>query len=206
MPNIGVDDIMLATMNGVCLGQRVMNTFVYRCTATPSGTSDIVALDALHTKWMAPLGLIQDLISCTPENCNWTEAWYQIVRPTRYRKVVRPIGSLGAYPGDAATANLQGSITRFGELATKRDQGGIRLIIGTTDDNIDNGFLDENLKISMAVLATEMQTTQATATPSVTWVPQVGLPADGAPTRRCVQAVVQDTVRVLRRRTVGLGI
>ena len=206
MPNIAVGDTLLITLNGVTNNQRTMNTFVYVCSATPSATSDVTALNALWAKMVAADGLIAKYKNALSVDWAGTEAWFQIIRPTRYRKVVREIEGSGTFDSLMQTGNLQASITRYGPLATKRDQGGIRVPLGTSSASIENGRLVEEQKNALIVLANEMYLNQSTVSPAVTWVPQVGLPAGGAPTRPCTGTLVQDTVRVIRRRTVGVGI
>lgn len=216
MPVVTIQSRLLMTLTGEYLGQRFMNTFLFRCSAVSGAPNDVVAIDALHTKLSTVNDLFSKYIACLPGDGNIpvVQAWYQIIAPIRFRKVERTI-ELSAF-GDYATntANVQASIERFSDFAGRKGVGGIRVPIGT--QACSDGLLGAAILIDLEALAEKMNDIQSTTTPAVSWVPQVGLPGytpgdpptPGNPmdSLDCAGASVKPQARIIRRRTVGLGI
>lgn len=213
MPNMAVGQRLLVTAVGTYFGQRTMNTFLYRV-ATVAGTIDSIDfIDALHAVFIASGGLLKRYVACVPEDI-WlpVATWYQVVGPVRYRKVVRSIPA-AEYVGGSTTQNLQASITRYGEFGLRTAVGGIRVPMPSTESI--EGLLTNTYKATLLSLANEMADTQTAGSPLVTIIPQVGVPGytnDTPPVRipvtnsqDCVDTAVQETTRVIRRRTVRVG-
>jgi len=215
MPTVAVGQRILVTLNGLYFGQTTMNTFLYRVSAATGAPSDVAFFAALHTKFTAALGLAELYKECVPASgwlCN--DIWYQIVGPTRYRKVVHTWAGSGNYDFETTACNLQATITRFGDVADRKNIGGIRVPIATAGS--DTGGITDPLKLVLEDLAGEMLLIQSTTTPAVSLIPQVGIPGytnDVPPVLRpvsesvdCTSVQVQNTTRVLRRRTLRVGI
>lgn len=216
MADVAVGQRLLLTIAGRYFGQRTMNSFLFRCSATAAGVSQAAAIAALHAK----LGSVNDFFAkytaCLPgESAEVTglEAWYQIIAPVRYRKTVLDIPFNASTAYNSTTANVSASIERFSELAVRKGVGGIRVPIGTS--GVANGLIGDDLLLDLEGFAEILNDLQTTASPSVTWVPQVGLPGytpgdpptPGNPmlSLDCVGATVKGEARIVRRRTVGLG-
>lgn len=206
MPVFTVGDVCLVTVNGELCGQRTMNTFPYyasNVTGTPTDAQVFAALDA---QFAALNGFRPRLRDCLPQNWVGLPTWYQVIKPTRYRKVYGAEFGNGAFEADALTANVQASITRYGAIANRRNIGGVRIPIPQDTTVCNDGYLSTAYKAALNLFLTQMIQVRTLTSPAVTLVPLVGLATGGISETPLDGAVVQDTVRVIRRRTVGLGI
>lgn len=199
-------DSVLVTVNGRLNEQRTMNTFWYRVTQITDAPDEAIAFAALFLQMTGAGGLLEDYLACVPTNWTAEAVWFQSITPIRQRKVSFPWDAIGGGPSSALTANVQGSITRVGDAARREAIGGVRIPIGTGVGSITNGRLVAGQKAAMQDLADSMAQVIATFAPNVEYTPIVGKPNAAGNYWNVVDATVQDTVRVLRRRTVGLGI
>jgi len=205
MPALLVGDIVLVTAVGNLVGQRTLTTFPFQVTAVTGIPDQTNAFDDLHAELNATTGILGKMRACIPSQYTMTQAWYQVIAPTRYRRYVKAVNTQGGFTGAALTANVQASITRVGEEAGRRYVGGVRIPIGTDYSSLAAGLVAAGLKTKLTDLAEVMDQNIITPVVVATYRPLVGLapnPADSVP---CFDAFPQDTVRVLRRRTVGLG-
>jgi hypothetical protein len=151
--------------------------------------------------------LLTRYIAALPSNWFYTDTWYQIIEPMRHRKV-QQLGALG--PGgsgaEALTQNVSAAITRVGDLAGRRYIGGIRIPLGTDLPAIDGGKTTAGQETLLRNLADAMKLNVITSGFVATFRPQVGVTRGGVPSVDLEDAFPQQTVRVMRRRTVGLGI
>lgn len=205
MANISVNDIVNVIVVGRFLGQTTMNSYPFIVSAVTGTVSISTASAALNTALNAAGALYKRQQGCCPSNWTHTESWVQVIRPTRYRKFVYTIDQAGVYVDtDALTPNLQASIERYAEPSGRHDQGGVRIPIGTDPTSIDGGFITPALKAALELLATQMNTNIIAG--GVTFLPITGVTAPAWAPLRVYGTNVKDTVRVIRRRTVGLGI
>lgn len=194
------------TINGRLCGQRTMNTFWWRVTALTGTVPEVTAFTALHAELNSEF--LPKYLACVPENWTAEGIWYQAIFNLRQRKVVIPYSPIGTFADDAFTANVQGSITRVGDIARRDAVGGVRIPIGTTSTSTEDGLLSAALKANFDTFATAMKSIQVTATPSVSYTPMVAAPLSTDPSKwyAIQDAFAQPTTRVIRRRTVGRGI
>lgn len=200
-----VGDRILVTFVGRLLQQRTMNTFLYRVASVPPGTDIGVLAGFIYTELNTTGGLASRYLDCVPVNLSLEQIWIQTIAPTRYTKSIFTVGDVGS-GGQADTANVQQSITRKGELAGRFSIGGIRVPCATTVDTITDGKLTTSALAALNALAGEMKETLSVASGTATLVPQVGTPPAPVNSIDLVDTIAENTVRVIRRRTVGLGI
>ena len=204
VPSVG--DRVLVTIAGVLLGQRTLNTYLYRISAI-TGTPDYVTLmDALHSSLSGSTQLLPTHQAAMPSNWFKSATWYQIVTPLRFRKYVKNGSGAGTALGVAYTPNVQASITRVGDVAGRKYVGGVRLPLGTDVDATDGGIVVAAQKALLQNHANAMKLNVITSGAVATFIPQVGLPKPPDTSADLFDAIPQDTTRVIRRRTVGLGI
>lgn len=206
MPAIVVTDKILMTFYGELAGQKILNTFPLVVTAVTGAPDLNDALDVLFAKVNAVGELRSAFLNCCATNYTLTQIWLQCVFPVRYKKRTYPVGMNGAGEDVSAAANIAGVITRTGDLAKRNNTGSLHVPIGSTSLSIVGGRLTATQKGLMTTLGTKMKGTIGTDGLVVDysfslWGNQVGnLPVP------VTAAVPQDTSRVMRRRTVGLGI
>jgi len=206
MANVNVGDLMTWTLVGRVHGQRTMNTFHYRARIASSLPTQAAAAAAFDTFSKAAGGLEARLRGCTSQAFAIEERWFQIIKPARFEKIIITGSVAGNLDVAQTTQNIQASITRRGEMGNRKNVGGIRVVLGTSDDVVQNGIIEPGQVANLELLAQSMEQTVVTAGAVVTWDPLVSMPANTADYVNISQCFVQTTVRVIRRRTVGLGI
>lgn len=205
MSNLSVGDKVLVTVVGSVCGQRTLNTFLYRVSALTGTPDQATALTAFHSSLLGAGQLIPKFLAAVPTNWFHSYMWYQVILPGRFRKLIVPMSGHGTFGSVANTGNVQGSITRAGELATRAYIGGVRICIGTDSDATDNGQLTVGQFTALNDLASAMKLNVITSGTVATYIPQVGVPRSGSVTHDLYDAFPQYTTRVIRRRTVGVG-
>jgi hypothetical protein len=215
MPFMAVGQRVLITAVGEYYGQRTMTSWLYRVSGIGGEITDTAFFSALDLVTQGAGGLLVRYRACCPNEGAWVgvATWYQVLGPLRFRKVQRGLGD-GTFASTSNTANLQASITRVGEFGTRRNIGGIRLPMPSFE-SID-GKISIDYRAAMAQLASVMSDPITAGANAVTLLPQVGVPGytnSNPPTQIPVtdsldlaECVSQDTTRVLRRRTLRLGI
>lgn len=206
MPTVDLNSVVQITVVGNYLGQTTMNTFPHLVTAIPTpNVQQEAAFIAMYNAMKAVGKLFDRLYACCAPNWEQRQVWFQEVRPVRFRKVVITEIKPGVYtdiPG--LTANVQGSIERYGELANRHEIGAVRIPLGTDDSCFDDGELTIAQKLALQNLGDQM--VLPTTALGVTMRPLVGLGASTYPATFAVGTITQETVRVIRRRTVRVGI
>lgn len=206
MPSLTDGDRVLVTLGGTLLGQRFLNTFLYRTTITGPAVDYVTALNKLFAELNDAIGLIEFWQGCLPANAGGLFCWLQVIKPTRLRRLYYNVPGTGNWESEALTANVQASITRQGPGTGAREQGGIRVPIATDAATITGGNVTAAMEVRLQTLADAIKENVPIATPDVVFIPQVGVPAGALASFDLFETTVQETVRVLRRRTVGRGI
>lgn len=213
---INANDVFMATLRGFLFGQEVMTTLHYRyAPGSPVITNGSVALDDLFAVLDGPGDVLDDFISAMPPQFGEFRLDLQWIYPLRYRKqTYTPSTVVGT--GDATTVtNLAACITLAGQTADKRSLSN-KHIPGVGGDTTDSGFLSAPYKAQLGGYATQIQADLVTGTkffePIIFGRPRAAFTKCGRdypalPVSRVdvYTATVQDTARVQRRRTVGLG-
>lgn len=207
MANVTNGDMALVTFRGVLCGQTIMNTFGYRVqslTGTPTITTWATAL---KNALIAGGGLKSRFLGCCPTVYELQELWVQIIAPTRYSADKFALNEFGIYPdSEALTANVSSVITRRGDYANRSNVSTLHVPCGTNDVMLNNGFITQDLKDALTLLSAQIilpVTTAGTVSTVIPVIPSGGVPAAAV---NITKAFPMDTARVMRRRTVGLGI
>jgi len=211
-PWIALNDQLRIWFLGTLCGQRTMNTFAYRVSRVEGANVDAdVAVEALLADTQFT-DLVASFVACTPTNYTLDAIEWQYRKPNGFLYAKQRIdqGTAGTR-GAATTANIQASITRRPLIADRVGVGGIRLPISNTDVNASNGLITQALKDLLNVVALDMSEEILTVPVEdvfVDWKPCTirHVIGTGFVHTDVAEAFVQDQVRVLRRRTVGLGI
>lgn len=206
MPVLAVNDRVLFTIVGRLCGQRTMNTFLYRVSACEADTEQSDFFTALNASMNAAGGVAQRMKGCCPANWRHVESWYQVISPVRFRKLAYPVDAAGLFASTALTPNVQASITRTGDRSGRKYIGGTRIPIGSDSFSTADGMITPELKAALTALTDSMKLNIITAGTVATYIPQLGIPKPPALSYDLYDCFAQDTTRVIRRRTVGLGI
>lgn len=205
LPN---DKVLVTVISSYC-GQTCMNTFPFVAKGITGSPPAIAAMEKLIDASILAGNYVDLLRGCMAQNCVINQVWAQIIGPVRVRARKRTVNIIGNYTEtDGLTANVQASIERYGELAGRHQQGAIRVPIGTDDSCFDDGELTPAMKSALELLGNEM-TQSLTVTDTgwnVSFDPCVGVAKQELDWVITEGTIVQDTVRVIRRRTVRVGI
>lgn len=201
-------DVFEVTLVGSLIGQRIMNTFHYEVENVPIAGIEIPAATAIiETHFEKDNGIIERYLLCLPSNYTLDQMWIQLIGPTqRYVKIIVPQALQGTQPGNADTANISAVITRTTEKAGRSQVSSLHVPLGNSSVFMANGRVSPAQVVGLQALA-DLLPEQIGGAPNLSLDPVI---YHGPPPKlsadRIVDAVPQQTVRVMRRRTLGLGI
>lgn len=206
MANAVVGQIYLVTFKGTMAGQTLLNTFRYRLETlgTAITTADITTnMDLL----IASGGnLSPKFIGAVPPQYTLDERWYQCVSPSRIRKVIVNAALAGTFAGTGSTPNASVSIERFAEVATRHGVGRLQLPAANDSANVTNGIINgPGYTGALAALAAQMILPLTLPTVGSTMKPVLQDLRNPGVFNYIIGASAKNTMRVMRRRTVGVG-
>lgn len=204
-----VNDIFQVTLVGTSFNQRIMLTHFYRIESQTAPQNELVVSDELVDviKAGGTADLETDYAACLHSGYACQEIWAQKIFPTRYRRSTE-VGTEVGSAGDMETANVAGSITLHSELSGRDEVANKHigpLVVSAT--LVNDGQLLPAYKGLLETFANIMTNDIVLATGAVNLQPVIYHRANVVPKfSDIVGYIVHDTVRVNRRRTVGLGI
>jgi len=214
---INANDVVQVTIRGTLIDQTVMTTLFYR---RPPGSAIInngsVHLDNMFTNLDQPGDVLNDLTDALPDNLFDIEVDLQVIYPQRYMKqTYTPTVDVGQLASTKFT-NTAAVITLRGEQANRRTV--CCKHIPVNEDSVTDGRLTV---VYRGILDAYVAQIQADLEPvvGVFWEPIIwgkpraaftkcgrDYPALPALRTDVIKVITQPTARVMRRRTVGLGI
>lgn len=204
---IPVNSIIEVAAIGTILGQTTMNVFHFVVDIADSTPDRFVELGNLLTEHfsanVATYG--STLIACCPGNWTFSRATAQVIYPVRERRVQQS----RALPGGRQPAdqpNVQASVTYSTDLAGRNQIGGKRVCMTPVDSEL--GFLNATLAGALTQFAIKSRTFISMPVTGGSYSPVIFHRSPNATPRfqRITGSFIQNTTRVIRRRTVGLGI
>lgn len=201
-------DVMSLTTRSDLFGQTILNTFHWIVPTAPPTTQRWEEYDNLFQYLTAAPGdFAADFRACMTNNLGITNYRFQYL--TEFRQIFRdfPVVQLGTHAGACLTPNMAASIERRANLATRQGVGRVQ-IAGVPSAQVTSGLLSGAYLTVLNDFAETMMT-EITTTSGVTWVPCLTGFKKGSTTRvttELVSAQAKLEARVMRRRTVGLGI
>ena len=203
VPAIG--QIYRVTYDLTMFGQKLMNTFEYRLSTLGAEVDTDAVCTGLRNTMVGGMVFEGTYQLAIPLQVACDNIWVQCIYPTRVRKLVFVKNVLGSNAGTASTANVAASIERRGVLANKHNVGRIQ-VPGCTDAiSVVNGSIPAGAYLtSLNNLAAKIILPATTAGGSVLGPVLTKNPVD-ATFANITEAFAKTTVRVMRRRTVGVG-
>lgn len=202
-------DIFLATMHGLFHNQRTMNTWHYRLDDVQGACTVQDCYAAISEAFRtAATGMIAQFKVCAPNEWSFKEMWYQRVHPVRVQKLIEQLNTGGGSGGPSQITNISAVITRFGEVASRSSRS--RLHVPIPPAAVTAGALTFQHAGYLTALAQSCTNlipvlfNVAVLTP-VIWSPM----NEDKPFVTNIDvygAKVETSQRVVRRRTVGVGI
>lgn len=211
MAEATVNQIYMVTINGLLHNQRTMSTFYYQLFGVPAGVPTVqAAMDDLEDRLDVAADVFADYRAICPSNWTFTEAWVQCIDPVRYQKKIYAKNLPGTNANASTTTNVSLSLTRKGEIAARNRVGGVRIPLSPL--SVVNGLVDATAKAAGVALASDLKLGYG-APGEFQWSPGFVTKIPGQLPNTTIKiftpnfdVFVQDTARVMRRRTVGLGI
>jgi len=202
--------IILFTAEGRCNGQKIMFTHHYFVEQVTGVIEMQEGLEEFIDLRMSDAGadIFQtDYLNCLPDNYALERFTAQCVYPVRSRKFIREIADAGNIANDALTPNLAAVIELWTELAGRsqvscKHIGPLAQSVGWYVD----GVLHNDYKVLLGLLK-DVLTDDVTIAARWSFLPCIfHRDPDAEPYFDYIIAgQVQETVRTMRRRTVGLG-
>ena len=207
---VALNDVFLITMLGRYAGQRVMLTHTYMVTNTGPGVDDVLAMDSLLTavRGGAGGGDILESAYRVSVGTNYTLEEITCQKIAGIRTVKRSFAR--NVPGNGGAASLTGNIAAVVTLRTvlagrtqvsNKHIGPVPDVVGLVTGGFITGAYDANLTVTKNALLVGF----TDAVLGVTWAPCIYHRGSIALPSQVTTGVVQQTVRVMRRRTVGQG-
>lgn len=205
MAGLNINDVVSVSYRGRVLGQRTVNTLHYRITTASTNANTLAALSSWGLAYSTgPVSPTLPLLAAMPQNWVLEQIRVQRVYPVRSAYIDFQDGRPGQIAVDAETTNINATITKRTPSGTRNGIGSFHAPAMPAD-----GFLNGQLTAAYDVLTNAyavrfinpftdaVELTQGTpivynrAFPGLSW--------------DLTSTIVQQTLRVMRRRTVGVG-
>jgi len=205
---ISVGDIVAVSFLGTINAQRTVTTLHFRA-ADASGTATSTLMQNLITLIRAGGGggdtLETTFLNCCAQNFTLNSIRAQKLSTVRAKFESQNRASPGNVAVDCDITNISGVLTKQGALANRRNIGSVHM------PAVPNGYASAGdvsgtyltLLNAMAAKLTDVQTVAAD---TVNYFPVIFNRTTPADSPFISSAFAQTTMRVMRRRTVGLGI
>lgn len=213
MPTIAQNgDIWELRAEGVCFSQQIILTHHYQLSGVDAGTEDDDVAEALlaqMTSFNAGAATIEtpylNLLPPQYELVRWTA---QLVSPVRRSYYEYLLGVVGANAAGTETANQSVAITLAGDTAGRSEVS--NRLIGPIPQHADvqqEGYVDNAYKVLLELLVLGLFDKVVNVAPNFTMTPVIyhrNNPVQPSASE-IVRSRIGQTIRVHRRRTVGLG-
>lgn len=204
MPSISVGDKILVSFRGTMCNSQIISTFWYQISTLGSNVDYSANMSALRTSIAVANGLQAKFLACCPPEYVLLEMWLQRVDPTRYVSAKFSVVQDGTYGQHATTANLSAVITRRGDGANRKNLSSLHIPYSNEDPGITNGTVAATMLAAMDAL-TPLMVFSLVGTAGSTFNPIIRNGPANIDSTIITQAFSQDTVRVMRRRTLRIG-
>jgi hypothetical protein len=207
MADANVGDIYTVTFRSTLAGQTVLSLFSYRLTTMDGAPTVDSIYNGLNTVLVGTASRLKDRYrDLIPSNMIIVDARYQRVASQRIDAKLFSINQLGNYGFDATTANLAGVIMRRGELANRKNVSTLHVPYPDKETGLGGGLVTTNWKTVASALQTQLLATVTIPTTTTVLTPCIFNRGSVPNFATLTRTEAKDQLRVMRRRTVGLGI
>jgi len=200
-----VGEKYLLTFVGSLLNQRTMTQMVYRVKTYHAGDTIGDICNQLISGVKIINLLMDKYLACMPGNYTLVAIWAQQIALSRYAKVTSVEAEAGTAGQPANTANVAAVVTRRAVEAGRFAVSNLHLPAPTTDSWIEDGMLTADAKTALTAFGVE-SVNNITLSGGSVLEPVIFRGPERTAGIVLGQSEVQDTVRVMRRRTVRIGI
>jgi len=200
--NIANGDTVQVVSWGELFGQTILNVFYYVSDGVSGDYVDkLTSLMVFADGGTGPIGKIKDMVS---DEVGFLRVRAKRVWPNAGPFVELLTGDTGAISGTCLTANQALVVTKRSTIGGQGRSGSTH-VAGVPASQAADGVWDGTALSAAVSLGTAIQADIA-ATPSGTWHPVIAPDLTGTNPNEILQCVPQDSVRVMRRRTLRVGI
>lgn len=201
-----VGSILQASIESLVNGQRLLNVLHYKVEAESTEADVKDEQENFATQLNAVGGIVPKMQAAMSIEATISQVVVQFIRPERFARSTLEIDDTGTIASDCNAQNVAAVITKRTAFAGRWAVGAFHL--GGVPVN---GYVAGNLEPAYKafVLALAEQLLEPIVIPIVggTYVPVLVHPiGEHGGSTELAETEVQDTLRVMRRRTVGLGI
>lgn len=204
-----VGDRMDIRLYGRISGQTTISTFSY---LADNGTGPVPINEVVNdwmVNWQAAGGLIEKFAACCP--VNW-EAWqiqFQLAKTAaRMAAQTRSISVFGTSGAQARVPNVAAVILRRGDLASRDNVSTLHIPLAPDALLTSEGLVTAAFKTIAQDLIIKLDDLVSVTGDgnNLEWFPCIPHGPFAASNSPITEFLLKDTTRVMRRRTVGLGI
>lgn len=203
-----VGDIVQTIIESEVLGQRCLNVLYYRARSGMPTVTYFEAMDALNDAVLngTVSSIVEAMVPLMGDNTKVKRVQSQRVYPSRDIYVRMAANVLGTVVELCRTPNIAFVITKTSELSGRGRNGSFHLA-GVTDQHYTAGYVTEVGIGLLNTLGDKINDPQVADGGEFVFEPGMYHPGAGAGFNwhYMVGTNSQETVRVMRRRTVGLG-
>jgi len=207
--SVAIGDVFLLTLEGDCNDQKIMLTHTYEVTALTGSTDEgVVSEDLAERVSTAGADILETpYLNCMASNYTLLGIHAQKIWPERYRRYTLPRSVAGNIANPALTSNVNAVISLHTTLAGRSQVSNKHVgPAPATAGWFTSGEITVGYKAVLDVLRTALLNAVGAAG-WYTMTPCIFHRADVIPKSDYLSAgSVMNTVRVMRRRTVGVGI
>lgn len=201
-----VGSIFQVAIESLVNNQRLLNVLHYRVEEETTEADIQAETENLAGQVLAFNGIVDKMLDCMSNTANVTQVTAQCIRNTRFVRAVVEDNQEGNIVSPCAAQNLAAVITKRTTFSGRWAVGSFHLG-GLPVTAYQAGVLDNAFKALVQALADELLDPIVIPAVGGTYIPVLLHPVGQHGGSTVINAVeVQDQVRVMRRRTVGLGI
>lgn len=203
-----VNDIVEVQWRSAYEESVIMNVYHLRVISSSSSSSDVADNQSLadHLAGVNGVGAhVGPFRNALPTNVVLQRVRTQKIAPNRSPYTEATIGQFGLWPALASTGNLAGVITKRGSLGTRKSVGSLH-VGPLPDDAKINGMISAGYLPVLDNLYDALSAVFTAAVSLVTYQMVIYNRTSIPNWNQIAAHSVQDTVRVMRRRTLRVGI
>lgn len=202
--NVANGAILQATIVQRLEGQTVLNILHYVLQGVAGETDGPALIDTLNTAFNAAGGVVGELQNCQSSSLGYDRILYQWITPNRfaYRAYV-PFNLTGNIEEAAAPVNVAAAVLRKTDAAGPTERGTLH-VAGLPAGQLNGSFIEVGLRDLLLLFGDSTLAEQGPAETRLT--PVLFHAANPLVSPEPESCLVQPYTRVMRRRTVGVGI
>lgn len=205
MAGLNALDTVEIGIEGLIAGQKTLNVLHYSVLVASTPLTYTAAMTNLLNDYLNSLtGPLLPILAAAAQNWTCVRIRGQRVWPTRDIALFVADGRPGQRPFNAEACNLAATISKFGSLANRHNIGSLHLA-GLSSADYAASLITNAQLLRMDNIRTRLQTDLAVFADTTTAKNIIYSRPNPALYTPIVATTNQPTVRVMRRRTVGVG-